>query len=359
MIDRIHVPDTETYIILHRQRELQSLVSPNSFVLYPRLNTQHAAVYGTSNMHPLALLPVLVAAVVRGHPAGTGTPAARFWEETLPGTPMPDVITDLVQKGIDHSPLVEHYQINLPNKDPKWTLRYGDPGSFADKAEVPPGLFFNKAQVRVGGSMNVSFPPELVPAILPRDVAGKVPFSNLTDVLSVFNMTPSSTAAAMVNDTLSRCRAPNPAGEQKTCTTSLEATLQTAVRMLGAGSRTVWAVTSKIPAGGGLPLQPYVIEAVRTLDGDRHVGCHIVPFPYAVYQCHSTGQPSAAYMVSLRGLREHGPGIAMAAICHLNTSSWNPAYPAFEILHTKPGGAPVCHFMRYANMLFGVKTGKA
>ncbi|TVU40156.1 hypothetical protein EJB05_13606, partial [Eragrostis curvula] len=46
-------------------------------------------------------------------------------------------------------------------------------------------------------------------------------------------------------------------------------------------------------------------------------------------------------MVSLRGLREHGPGVAMAAICHLNTSSWNPAYPAFEILHTKPGGAPL------------------
>ncbi|TVU40158.1 hypothetical protein EJB05_13608, partial [Eragrostis curvula] len=317
-------------------------------------------------MHPLALLPVLVvaagAAVARAHPAAAGTPAARFWEEALPGTPMPKVIADLVQKGMDHSPLVEHYPINSAlntQRDPFWTLIYGNHGGFADKAKVPPGLFFNQAQVHVGGTMNVSFPPVLVPAILPRDVAGTVPFSNLTDVLSVFNIAPSSAAAAMVNNTLSRCQAPAPAGEQKTCTTSLEATVQSAVRMLGTSSHSAWAVTSKIRAGGGLPLQPYVIEAVRPLDGDRHVGCHIVPFPYAVYQCHSTGQPSTAYMVSLRRLREHGPGIAMAAICHLNTSSWNPAYPAFEILHTKPGGAPVCHFMRYANMLFGVKTGKA
>ncbi|TVU40097.1 hypothetical protein EJB05_13546, partial [Eragrostis curvula] len=277
-------------------------------------------------MHPLALLPVLVAArvaAVRGHPAAAETLTSRFWEEALPGTLMPEVIADLVQKG------------------------------------VPPGLFFDQAQVRVGGTMNVSFPPELVPAILPRDVAGKVPFSNLTGDLSVFNIAPGSTRAATANDTLSRCQAPARAGEQKACTTSLEATVQTAVRMLGAGSRTAWAVALEIPAGGGLPLQPYVIEAVRPLDGDRHVGCHVVPFPYAVYQCHSPGQPSTAYMVSLRGLREHGLGIAMAAICHLNTSSWNPAYPAFEILHTKPGGAPVCHFMRYANLLFGMKSGNA
>ncbi|TVU40155.1 hypothetical protein EJB05_13605, partial [Eragrostis curvula] len=94
-----------------------------------------------------------------------------------------------------------------------------------------------------------------------------------------------------VYDTLSRCQAPARASEQKacSCTTSLEATVQTAVRMLVAGSHTAWAAASKVPAGGGLPLQPYVIEAVRPLDGDRHVGCHVVPFPYAVYQCHSTG----------------------------------------------------------------------
>ncbi|TVU40157.1 hypothetical protein EJB05_13607, partial [Eragrostis curvula] len=316
-------------------------------------------------MHPLALLPVLVVAagatVVHDHPSAAGTPAARFWDEALPGTPMPEVIADLVQKGIDHSPLIEHYPINWTNTEKvPWSLVYNEKsGGFPGKPKVLPGLFFNKAQVRVGGSMNVSFPPELVQGILPRDVAGKVPFSKLTDVLSVFNIAPNSTAAALVNDTLSRCQAPVPASEQKTCTTSLEATVQSAVRMLGTGHNSVWAVTSKIPAGSGLPLQPYVIEAVRPLDGDHYVGCHIVPFPYAVYQCHSTGQPSTAYILSLRGLREHGPWIAMAAICHLNTSGWNPAYPAFEILHTKPGGAPVCHFMRYANLLFGVKTGKA
>ncbi|TVU01065.1 hypothetical protein EJB05_53498, partial [Eragrostis curvula] len=32
-----------------------------------------------------------------------------FWEQALPGSPMPDAIADGVQRGIDHSPLVEHY----------------------------------------------------------------------------------------------------------------------------------------------------------------------------------------------------------------------------------------------------------
>lgn len=54
-------------------------------------------------MHPSTLLILIVVvagtAVVHGHPAAS-TPAARFWQQALPGTPMPDAIADLVQKGI-------------------------------------------------------------------------------------------------------------------------------------------------------------------------------------------------------------------------------------------------------------------
>lgn len=142
-----------------------------------------------------------------------------------------------------------------------------------------------------GRHHKVSFPPELVPAILPRAVAEKLPFNNLADVLSLFNNAPSSLAAAKINDTLGRCQTPaDPAGE-KACATSLEGTVQTAVRMLLSTSRRpLWAVASTgLPARGRLPLEPYVIEAIRTLDGNRHVGYHVVPYPYAVYHCHTTG----------------------------------------------------------------------
>ncbi|TVU01063.1 hypothetical protein EJB05_53496, partial [Eragrostis curvula] len=152
-----------------------------------------------------------------------------------------------------------------------------------------------------------------------------------------------------------RCQAPLIAGETKSCTTSLKATVQSAMCMLGVGTGADnasgepatctgrWRRTS--PARAGMPRQPYVVVAVTPVHGDQYVSCHTVPFPYAVYQCHLTLGLGGygAYKVSLRGLRD-GSAVDMLAFCHLDTSGWNPAHPAFEVLHTKPGGAPVCHF---------------
>ncbi|RLM98031.1 hypothetical protein C2845_PM06G33310 [Panicum miliaceum] len=64
-------------------------------------------------MYPSALLLIMVAAtgaaMVQGHPAAHTPAALLFWENTLIGSRMPDAIADLVQRGIDHSPLEEHY----------------------------------------------------------------------------------------------------------------------------------------------------------------------------------------------------------------------------------------------------------
>jgi len=65
-----------------------------------------------------------------------------------------------------------------------------------------------------------------------------------------------------------------------------------------------------------------------------------------------------AFVVTLWGLNRGVPPaeVALAAICHLDIAGWNPEHPAaFEVLRTKPGGAPVCHFMPYAHLLFGEK----
>lgn len=51
-------------------------------------------------MHPSALLLIVLVAA-NAACAAASTPAERFWEETLPGTPMPPTIAELVQKGID------------------------------------------------------------------------------------------------------------------------------------------------------------------------------------------------------------------------------------------------------------------
>jgi len=308
-------------------------------------------------MHPSRLLLIVVAAgaaVVHGHSAAT-SPAAQFWEQALPGSPMPDAIADLVRKGIDHSPLAEHHSAVSPSSISACTL-FDSICSSQMVAET--GIFFLMAQLRPGSTMTLSFPAEVEPAaILPFDVAEKVPFANLDDVLATFNIRTDSAQAAQVRDTLSSCQAPPPAGEAKACATSLEGTLQAAMRLLGT-SHGVLAATPELPRAG-LPRQPYVVQAVTQLASDKYVSCHNMPFPYAVYQCHTTEKGYINYKVSLRGLSGGGPAVSLLAFCHFDTSGWNPAHPAFEVLHTRPGDTPVCHFTTYGNLAFLKKTTSA
>ena len=256
-------------------------------------------------------------------------------------------------EGIEHSPLVEHYSA-LPSIS-VCTLFSSvcNPRTVAET-----GIFFHEAQLLPGSAMTLSFPAEAEAAILPHDVAGKVPFGSLRDVLNTFDIPAGSDEAAQVRDTLRRCQEPPVAGEVKACATSLESTVRSAMGMLGTlNEQGVWAATSALPRGS-LPRQTYVVRAVTALDGDRYVSCHRVPFPYAVYQCHAAGNGYRAYVVSLSGLRG-GPAASMLAFCHVDTSSWNPAHPAFEVLNTHPGGMPVCHFMPYGDLAFVKKAGRA
>lgn len=314
-------------------------------------------------MHPSVLLLLLTVAAAAGgvHVRARhaeGTPAAKFWEQALPGSPMPESIAELVQKGIDHTPLLAHN-----NSDPyigqgKWsctiTLKYGCNGAAAA------GVFFRMEEARVGSTMTAYLPAAgALPGILPRDAAARAPFGDSAAVLARFGITPGSDTAAGVEDTLRWCREPPLRGERKACANSLEATVGAATRLLattGAGRRAVWAAASALPRDG-LPRQSYAVAAVAPLDGDRHVACHDVPFPYAFYQCHVTRPSSSrAFMVTLRDVNRGGPEATVAAVCHLDTSGWNPEHPAFKILHTKPGGVPVCHFMPYAHLVFGEKA---
>ncbi|GJN35409.1 hypothetical protein PR202_gb24184 [Eleusine coracana subsp. coracana] len=305
-------------------------------------------------MHPSTILMIVVAtsAVVRGHPAAN-TAASQFWEQTLPGTPMPNSIADLVQKGTDHSPLVEpQHSAASPSSSISACTLFDSTCDAQMVAET--GIFFHQAQLHPGNTMTLSFPAEAEPAILPQHIAEKVPFGNIDDVLATFKIPAGSVEAAQVRDTLSRCQAPPIAGEVKSCTTSLEAAVQSAMRMLGAaaGGGEVWAAASEIPRAG-LPRQPYSVRAVTPILQAGYASCHTMPFPYAVFHCHHMARPMGywAYNVSLTG-RQEGSNVSLLAFCHLHTANWNPAHPAFEVLHTSPGGSPVCHFMPYANLAF-------
>jgi len=299
------------------------------------------------------LILMALAATVRGHPA-EGTPAMRFWEAALPGTPMPESIADLVQKGTDHSPLEDHHSAIRVDGQPLYRMQQR--WNYRSAAKLPAGeegLYFREADMRVGSAMTVALPATEMAAFLPRDVADRIPFGNLADALARFGIAPGSREAAQVGDTVRGCRASPLAGEQMSCATSLEGIVLSAKRML-ATRQPLAAAASALPSSG-LPRHTYVVQSVTPLGGSRFVACHIMPYPYAVYQCHMTLQQSKAYVMSIRG-GAGLPTVDMAALCHFDTSNWNPAHPAFEILSTHPGGSTVCHFMPYANLVFGEKT---
>jgi len=135
--------------------------------------------------------------------------------------------------------------------------------------------------------------------------------------------------------------------------------------MLGTSATTRLSVAaSALTPRDGLPRQEYEVVAVAPLGAGRHVTCHDDPFPYAVYRCHMEKEASnEAYVLTLRGLQHGMSGgsavVDMVAVCHLDTASWSLAHRAFETLNLRPGGAPVCHFMPYADLLFSEKAANA
>ncbi|CAM0943234.1 unnamed protein product [Alopecurus aequalis] len=307
----------------------------------------------------LVLILMAVAVTVRGHSQiAKATPAARFWEAALPGSPMPESIANLIRKGIDHSPLKEHHTGTkyLPNgilgSYNDYTSQCGDSNQAGAYAAVE-GLFFHKADMRVGSAMTVAVLASDPAAFLPRAAADKIPFGNLADALARFSIAPGSDEATLMGRTVCHCHAAPLSGEQKACATSLEGVVQSATRML-ATSRPVAAWASALHSSG-LPRGKYMVQAIRPLSGGRLVACHVNVYPYAVYGCHMAEASSQAYIVSIRGGARQ-PTVDMAALCHFDTSNWSPAHPAFKVLGTHPGGSPVCHFLPYADLVFGEKA---
>ncbi|KAF6993262.1 hypothetical protein CFC21_010179 [Triticum aestivum] len=286
----------------------------------------------------LLLILMVVAATVHGHThTPGGTPAARFWEAALPDSPMPESIVHLVQKGTDHSPLQQHHSaaMILPNACLGYSYRIIC-NSPAQQALSVEGLFFRESDMRVGRTMTVARPAFDPAPFLPRKASERIPFGNLTDALDRFGTAPGSQEAARVGETLSACSEAPLAGEKK--------------------ARPLAAAASALP-NSGLPRRVYTVQAIKSLGGGGggYVACHRRAYPYAVYECHMMEDSSEeAYVVSIRG-SSGLPTVDMAAVCQFDTSNWIPAHPAFKILGTHPGGSPVCHFLPYADLMFGVK----
>ncbi|CAL1373512.1 unnamed protein product [Linum trigynum] len=204
-------------------------------------------------------------------------------------------------------------------------------------------IFFLEKDIHAGKVMNLDFTESHhVSTFLPRQVAGSIPFSSekLPEILNQFSVEPESQEGKTMKNTVEECERPAIKGEEKYCATSLESMVDFSTSKLG---RNVEAISTEVKGREGQMKQEYEIkDGVKKLPGYRSVVCHNQKYAYAVFYCHTT-QTSRAYVVPMEGA--DGKKVNAVAVCHTDTSGWNPKHLAFQLLKVKPGSVPVCHFL--------------
>uniref|UniRef100_A0A7N0ZV63 BURP domain-containing protein n=1 Tax=Kalanchoe fedtschenkoi TaxID=63787 RepID=A0A7N0ZV63_KALFE len=202
-------------------------------------------------------------------------------------------------------------------------------------------LFFLEKDMRTGAKMNLHFFQSASAAtFLPRQIAGAIPFSSakLPAILNQFSVQPDSKEADMMKKTISECEATPVKDEEKYCATSLESMIDYSMSKLG---KKVQAISTEVDKETNM--QEYTISpGVKKIANNKAVVCHKQDYAYAVFYCH-TSLTTRAYTVPLLGA--DGTKVKAAAICHTDTSAWNPKHLAFQVLKVKPGTVPICHFL--------------
>ncbi|GER28960.1 BURP domain-containing protein [Striga asiatica] len=216
-------------------------------------------------------------------------------------------------------------------------------------------VFFHHNTLQTGTKLRLYFPanePLASPRLLSRHESDSIPFSSsqLPSILQLFSFQVTSKQALAMRATLDHCESPPIIGETKFCATSLESMLDSLRSIFGFRSE-FHVVTTNCPTVPTPDLRNYtVIEAPVEISARRIVGCHVLPYPYAVFYCHSQDSDNKLYEVSLSS--EDGEQMEAVAMCHLDTREWDPGHVAFRVLGIGPGGPPVCHFFPPDNLVW-------
>ncbi|XP_018506889.1 BURP domain protein USPL1 [Pyrus x bretschneideri] len=216
-------------------------------------------------------------------------------------------------------------------------------------------IFFTLKDLKLGKTMAIYFPkrnPSKSPHLLPRVEAELFPFSSkqLHHLLQVFSFSQDSPQAKAMEDTLRQCETEPIKGEIKSCATSLESMLDFARSIFGLDN-TFSVVSTTHLTNSSTHFQNYtILEEPKEVLVPKMVACHTMPYPYAVFYCHSQESMNKVYKVSLGG--EDGDRVDAVAVCHLDTSQWSPNHASFQVLRIKPGSSPVCHFFPADNLVW-------
>ncbi|KAG8049854.1 hypothetical protein GUJ93_ZPchr0009g2454 [Zizania palustris] len=220
--------------------------------------------------------------------ASRTSPAEAFWRAALPGAAMPDAILELL-----------HRENDVPSDG-------GPPPA--------PPMNFNYDDYRAS----------------PRSAAATSP-----DALNLGAPGQKAAAVVVVDDDVS---------SPPTTVFFLEDALRVGESLPLPRPATA-AASAALP-----PLRLYTVRSVRAVEGSSFVLCR-QGAAAASYGCRATATgPARAYAVDAAD--KHGNAVSAAAVCHTDTSRWDPDHAAFRLLGVKPGGATaVCRAVPNAQIL--------
>ncbi|KAK7257934.1 hypothetical protein RIF29_32267 [Crotalaria pallida] len=217
-------------------------------------------------------------------------------------------------------------------------------------------VFFTLKDLNVGKRMPIYFPkrdPATSPKLWPREKSDSLPFSlnQLPYLLKLFSFSPNSPQAKAMEDTLRECESEPIKGEVKFCATSYESMLEFTQSMLGLTTTHIQAFSTSHKTKSSVTFQNYTfLENIVEIQAPKMVACHTMPYPYAVFYCHSQESENKVYKISLVG--DNGDKVEAMVVCHLDTSQWGASHISFQVLGVKPGSSSVCHFFPADNLIW-------
>ncbi|KAH9603418.1 hypothetical protein KSS87_022985 [Heliosperma pusillum] len=257
----------------------------------------------------------------------------------------------------------DHLRLNHitnPN-DEKHGCNHMTTNTSLDHMELSWNILFHIEDLKLGKKIKLYFPIKnstQISHLIPKQEADLIPFSSsdTAKILEFFSYTQDSPQAKAIKETLNHCELPPLNGETKFCATSLESMLEKLTPLFGEGSK--FSVLTTTQVKNWVPhLQNYtIVKDPREITVTKMFGCHPMPYPYAVYYCHGQESDNKLFMVSLVG--EDGLRLEALAICHMDTSQWDPNHASFRVLGIEPGSAPVCHVFPQDNLVWALSPGE-
>ncbi|KAJ9183467.1 hypothetical protein P3X46_007313 [Hevea brasiliensis] len=183
-----------------------------------------------------------------------------------------------------------------------------DVGVYTGKPGKRTNVGVGKGKACICCSNQLHDDPNVALFFLEKDMYPSKNMNFLQEIYNQFSVKQGSMEAEIIKNTMKDCEEPGIKGQEKHCATLLEM-IDFSTSVLG---KNVQAISKEVE------------NQTHKEDGQNYA-C-------AVFYCHST-QTTRAYMAQA------------VAVCHTDTSAWNPKHLAFQVLKVKPGTVPACHFL--------------